>query len=188
MPPLSAGPAQLRHPAADRLGHPAHGIGVLLALPLQLPVLEPLVERPGVHELLVALAHHGVEVVRRVLLPELAQQLLEAIGSGHLPHGPHHGRRRRWLFGFGLFRGGYRGGNRSMQRVRAMGGVLGLFLLPGGLPLPRFFGSCAATGSAAGGASSSAAAGSAATSAVGCSGCASASGAITFFLQAFSNL
>ena len=35
-----------------------------------------------------------------------------------------------------------------------VGGGLGLFLLPGGLPLARFFGSGAATGSAAGGASS----------------------------------
>ena len=73
------------------------------------------------------------------------------------------------------------GREQEQQRVRAtstVGGALGLFLLPGGLPL-RLFG--AATGCAAGGASSLAAAGSAPTSAVasavGCPGCASASAA-----------
>ena len=84
-------------------------------------------------------------------------------------------------------------GARTGATSTAGGGGLGLFLLPGGLPLPRFFGSGAATGSAAGGASSLAAAGSAATSAVGCAGCTSGgSGAgassMLFFLQAFFQL
>ena len=78
---------------------------------------------------------------------------------------------------------------RSGARSTVGGGGLGLFLLPGGLPLPRFFGSGAATGSAAGGTSSLAPAGSAATSAADCPGRASASGAgassMAFFLQAF---
>ena len=66
---------------------------------------------------------------------------------------------------------------RSGARSTVGGGGLGLFLLPGGLPLPRFFGSGAATGSAGGASSLAAAAGSAATSPAGCPGCASASGA-----------
>ena len=69
-----------------------------------------------------------------------------------------------------------------------VGGALGLFLLPGGLPLPRFFG--AATGCAAGRASSLAAAGSAPTSAVASAVGASTSAAavassMLFFLQSF---
>ena len=52
LPPLRAGPPELGDSAVDRLRHPAHGVGVLLALPFQLPVLEPLVERSGVK-------HHG---------------------------------------------------------------------------------------------------------------------------------
>ena len=40
------------------------------------------------------------------------EQLLEAIGSGHLPHGPQHGWGGRRLFGLWLLRF-YRGGNRS---------------------------------------------------------------------------
>ena len=76
LPPLRAGPPELGDVTVDRLRHPAHGVGVLLALPFQLPVLEPLIERSGVHDLLVPPAHQRVEVVGGVLLPELAQHLL----------------------------------------------------------------------------------------------------------------
>ena len=51
LPPLRAGPPELGDSAVDRLRHPAHGVGVLLALPFQLPVLEPFVERSGVKHL-----------------------------------------------------------------------------------------------------------------------------------------
>ena len=51
LPPLRAGPPELGDSAVDRLRHPAHGVGVLLALPFQLPVLEPLVERSGIKHL-----------------------------------------------------------------------------------------------------------------------------------------
>ena len=51
LPPLRAGPPELGDPAVDRLGHSAHGVGVLLALPLQLTILEPFVERLGVKHL-----------------------------------------------------------------------------------------------------------------------------------------
>ena len=45
--PLRGGVPQLRQPAVDRLGEPPHGIGVLLALLADSPVLEPLVEGAG---------------------------------------------------------------------------------------------------------------------------------------------
>ena len=51
LPPLRAGPPELGDRTVDRLRHPAHGVGVLLALPFQMPVLEPLVERSGVKHL-----------------------------------------------------------------------------------------------------------------------------------------
>ena len=202
--------------AVDRLRHPAHGVGVLLALPFQLPVLEPFVERSGVHELLVPLAHQRVEVVGGVLLPELAQHLLLVPRLD-----AHHGlclsqnsmvfrvsssskRSARESCLMALIAAGVGSGSTGSSAAATgagtgaaarsgatstVGGALGLFLLPGGLPL-RLFG--AATGCAAGGASSLAAAGSAPTSAVasavGCPGCASASAAavassMLFFLQ-----
>ena len=155
-----------------------------------------------IHELLVPLAHQRVQVVSGVLLPaqhlllvplrsswslsfpELhgvsREQLLKVVGPRELPHGSHRGRRGRRVVGFGL---AARSGAAS-----TVGGALGLFLLPGGLPLPRFFG--AATGCAAGRASSLAAAGSAPTSAVASAVGASASAAavassMLFFLQSF---
>ena len=220
LPPLRAGPPELGDPSVDRLGHSAHGVGVLLALPLQLTILEPFVERLGVHELLVALAHQRVEVVGGVLLPELPQHLLLVPRLD-----AHHGslaffvlcqnsivfrvsssskRSARETCLMALIMAGVGSGSgacssstgagtgaaaRSGARSTVGGGGLGLFLLPGGLPLPRFFGSGAATGSAGGASSLAAAAGSAATSLAGCAGGASASGAgassMLFFLQAF---
>ena len=91
--PLRARPAQLRNPAIHGLRHAAHGVSVLVVLLLQPAIGDPLIEGFRVHELLVAPPHHGVEVVSRVLLPELAQhQLLvarldalhEAVGAREL--------------------------------------------------------------------------------------------------------
>ena len=62
------GPTQLGNSAIHGFCHPGHGVQVLFALLLQLAILEPFVERLGVHELLVPFAHQRVEVVRRVLL------------------------------------------------------------------------------------------------------------------------
>ena len=220
LPPLCARPPQLRNSATHGLRHATHGICVLLALLLQLAVLEPLVERPGVHELLVPLAHR-VEAVGGVLLPELPQHLLlvPRLDAHHgslmffvlsqnsmvfrVSSSSKRSARETCLMalimaglgsGSGACSGSTTGAGtgaaaRSGARSTVGGGGLGLFLLPGGLPLPRFFGSGAAAGSAAGGASSLAAAGSAATSSAGRPGCASASGAgassMAFFLQAF---
>ena len=156
LPPLRAGPPELGDSAVDRLRHPAHGVGVLLALPFQLPVLEPFVERSGVHELLVPLAHQRVEVVGGVLLPELAQHLLLV---------PLHGvsreeRSARESCLMALIAAGVGSGSTGSSAAATgagtgaaarsgatstMDGGLGL-LLPGGLPL-RLFG--AATGCAA---------------------------------------
>ena len=207
LPPLRAGSPELGDSAVESLRHPAHGVGVLLALPFQLPVLEPLVERSGVHELLVPLAHQRVQVVSGVLLPELAQHLLLVprldahhglclsqnsmvfrVSSSSKRSARESCLMARIVAGVGggssasgsSATGAGTGAAARSGAASTVGGALGLFLLPGGLPLPRFFG--AATGCAAGRASSlAAAAGSAPTSAVASAVGASASAAAVVF-------